>query len=120
MTSGLIPVNRWSVGLIAAACFVLAGVVHFTVDSGAAELWEGALSRVGVVMCAVWLAMPTRTRDAAWAHISWQTLAGGLLGLVMIVRTRVPLKLLIPAALFSAGVYFVLRPRPKTRPQRRA
>lgn len=111
--------NRWSIGLIAASCFALAVLVHFTVHSGAAELWEGSLSRVGVVMCAVWLGLPTRTRDAAWAHISWQTLAGVMLGLVMIVRSKVPLKFLIPAALFSAGVYFVLRPRPKTRPQRR-
>ncbi len=119
MSSGLIPVNRWSIGLIAASCFALAGIVHVTLDGSAAELWEGSLSRVGVVMCAVWLALPSRGGEAAWARISWQTLAGVLLALVMIVRTRVPLKFLIPAALFSAGVYFVLRPRPKTRPQRR-
>ena len=111
--------NRWSIGLIAASCFALAVVMHFTLEGSAAELWEGALSRVGVVMCAVWLALPTRTRDAAWAHISWQTFAGVMLGLVMIVRMRVPLRFLIPGALFTAVVYLVLRPRPKTRPQRR-
>lgn len=111
--------NRWSIGLIAATCFALAAVVHFTLEGSAAELWEGSLSRVGVVMCAVWLALPTRDRDAAWAHLSWQTVAGTLLALIMIVRMRVPLRFLIPAAVFSAVVYVVLRPRPKTRPQRR-
>ncbi len=117
MSSGLIPVNRLSIGLIAASCFALAAGIHFGIGGSGAELWGGSLSRVGVVMCAVWLAMPTLARDTANMRVSWQTGLGVLLAILMVVRTRAPLKFLIPAAIFVVGTYLVLRPKPKTRPR---
>lgn len=112
----MIPVNRFSIGAITLSCWALAGLIWWLGLEGGTEVWQGALSRVGVVMAAVWLAMPTRHRDAAWAHVPWPWLAGTLLFLVAVLRTKAPLKILIPGTLALAGVILVLRPRSKVRP----
>jgi hypothetical protein len=116
MSSGLIPINRLSIGLIAASCFALAAVIQFLVGGSGAELWSGSLSRVGVVMCAVWIAMPTLARDTAQMRVSWQTGFGIFLTVLFVVRSRAPLRFLIPGAIFVVATYLILRPRPKKRP----
>lgn len=116
MSSGLIPINRLSIGLIAASCFLLALAMDYFVGGSGAELWAGSLSRVGVVMCAVWIALPTLMRDTSRMRVSWQTGLGVLLAILMVVRSRAPLKVLIPGAIFAVGTYLILRPRPKKRP----
>lgn len=90
--------------------------MYFSVDDSGTILWAGALSRVGVVMCAVWIAMPTLERDADQMRVSWQTAVGVLLAILMVVRSRAPLRFLIPGAIFAVGTYLILRPKPKKRP----
>ena len=82
MSSGLIPVNRWSIGLIAASCFALAAAIEYGVGGSGAELWSGSLSRVGVVMCTVWIALPNLMRDTSRMQVSWQTGLGVLLAIL--------------------------------------
>jgi hypothetical protein len=67
------------------------------------------------VMAALWMAMPTRTRPAAWAKLNPRSVAAVLLAALAI---RFPLKLLLPIAgiLLIAGVF--LRPRDRVRPPR--
>jgi hypothetical protein len=72
---------------------------------------------VGVVMAAFWLAMPSRTREAAWARVNLWSLLGVLLAIVLIARTRVPLKFLIPGLILLSVTIMILRPRPKHRPR---
>jgi hypothetical protein len=108
LLAGLIAVT-----LLAAAAllWILPGVS----TSQAAVLWRGACGRIGIVMAALWMAMPTRTRPAAWAKLNPRSVAAVSLAALAI---RFPLKLLLPVAgiLIIAGVF--LRPRDRVRPPR--
>jgi len=108
LLAGLIAVT-----LLAAAAllWILPGVS----TSQGAVLWRGACGRIGIVMAALWMAMPTRTRPAAWAKLNPRSVAAVLLAALAI---RFPLKLLLPVAgiLLIAGVF--LRPRDRVRPPR--
>ncbi len=118
MASTEVPVNRALVGILAITCGVLGFITWGLSDPDGGNLWPGAFLRVGTVLGAMWLALPTRSREAAWARVPiWQVL-GVVIALLVVVRTRVPLKLLIPAGLAFGFALLVLRPRPKTRPRR--
>ena len=106
MAEQQISVNRTLVGMIAAACLV-AGLLIGFVDEFA-NLWCAAFVRVGLVMAALWVALPSGDREAAWANISPLTLVGILLfALVFVRRPLVFLPILIGVALIG----FFLRPR---------
>jgi hypothetical protein len=88
----------------------------------------GATARVGIVMAALWLALPSRNRrlalpagnrPSAWANVSFTSVVPLVLAALALFR-RIPFRILIPLAgiLLVAGL--VLRPRPLQRPERRA
>lgn len=118
MSTRNVPVNRAAVGWIALGCLIAAallfGVIQTAPDQGGLVFLQGGLARVGLLMGAVWLALPSRTQDAAWANLSPRTVIALLLA--MVLSTRVNLKILIPAALAVGGLILILRPRPKHRP----
>jgi hypothetical protein len=113
-----VPVNRQLVGILAGVCGLLGVITWSFSDPDGANLWPGAFVRVGTVLGALWLALPTRHREAAWARVPIWKVLGVLLAIILIARTRIPLKLLIPAGLAFALVIVVLRPRGKVRPGR--
>jgi hypothetical protein len=117
MPAPQVPVNRALVGLIALGCGVIGGGWWALEGGSSAPAMPAAFLRVGVVMAAFWLALPTRHREAAWARVNLWNLLAGLLGLVLIARTKFPLKFLIPGLILLAITILVLRPRPKTRPR---
>ncbi len=118
MTSKTIPVNRTMVGLIAFGCLGIAIGLGFTSnwlpDSNSTALLQGGLARVGLLMGAIWLALPGKNQAAAWANVSPWTLIGLLLAVIL--TTRIQLRVLIPAAVVMGVICLVLRPRPKKRP----
>jgi hypothetical protein len=118
MTAPEVPVNRALVGILALGCVAIGGIWWIFEGSGNVGVWPGSFLRVGLIMGAFWLALPTRTREAAWARISLWNLIGGLLALLLVVRAKLPLRLLLPGVLVLAAAIYVLRPRPKTRPRR--
>ncbi|MEM9701423.1 MAG: hypothetical protein AAF907_03120 [Planctomycetota bacterium] len=78
--------SRFGVGLAALACFGLAvGTYAVRPD---AELWWAGAMRVGVVMAALWLALPARGREAAWS--SWDWKAVGVVTLCGLLSFRAP------------------------------
>ncbi len=81
------------------------------------DMWRGAFTRVGLLMSAFWLALPTSGREAAWANVTPSTFFGILLAIVALVR--LPLKIVVPLGVLLAIIGAVLRPRPKKRPQNR-
>jgi hypothetical protein len=119
LSSPQVPVNRQLVGVLALVCVGIAGVFLVTGAEGPSELWQGAFFRVGIVLAAFWLALPSRTREAAWARISLWNLVGVLAVILLVARARVPLKLLVPGALVFALALTLLRPRRKSRPAHR-
>ncbi|MBI1345122.1 hypothetical protein GC163_02420 [bacterium] len=119
MTNTEIPVNRTLVGCLAVGCLVIGGLLEWLVANDAAGLWTGAFVRVGVVLAALWLALPSRTREAAWARVPLWKVLGTAVGLLLIIRSRIPFQLLIPAGILFGIIWIVLRPRPPRYPSAR-
>ncbi len=106
MSQVRVQVNRALVGAIALSCLA-AGAALLWWDSWE-NVWCGAFIRVGLVMSAIWLAMPTSKRDAAWANVSPYTLVGLLIGALLVARY--PRRALPFMAVVLVLAYF-LRPR---------
>jgi hypothetical protein len=121
MSDGKITINRTLVGVLAIGCLTAAVAIWIfaptTEGEDNWEMWRGAFTRVGLLMSAFWLALPTSGREAAWANVTPSTFFGILLAIVALVR--LPLKIVVPVGVLLAIVGAVLRPRPKKRPQNR-
>ena len=113
-----VPINRPLVGILALVCLG-AGATIFFIYRGdeSSQMWQAGFTRVGLVMVALWLALPSRKRNAAWANVSWTTFIGLILALFAVARFKWAV---IPAVLVIAVVGSVLRPREKRRPGTRA
>jgi hypothetical protein len=69
-------------------------------------------------MVAVWIALPTKRRPAAWADISPSTLIGLLLALAVFARSPRMLLQTLPLFAALAVMNFFLKRRPTSRDQR--
>jgi hypothetical protein len=107
-----IAINRTLAGIIAAVCLAAGGVIA-VVDSYE-NVWCAAFVRVGLVTGALWLALPSRHREAAWTNVSPYTLLLVLLAaLIFVKRPLVFLPLLVVLTIIG----FMLRPRGGKRPR---
>ena len=99
--------RRIYVGLLAITS--LAGAVVLLFYPGNDGL-QGALVRVGLVLGAFWLALPTKTRPSAWKGMmsSW-TVPGLIITALLIPR----LKFMFPVLAIIAGIAYFARPRPR-------
>jgi len=119
MSGEKLPVNRALVGFLTLACLGAVLVLWFFApeDDKRWRLILAALVRVGCLMAAFWLALPTRHRKAAWADVSPTTFVGILLAIVGVaVRPRIA----IPILIVLVFIGLVLRPREKKRPGSRS
>lgn len=115
-------VSRPLVGIIALVLlgtWGVMGVLQLTggldSDDSKVRMWWAGFGRVGLVMLAFWLALPSPGRPAAWANLSKPMLIGLLLAVVLVaVRPWIAIPLLAMLAVAS----FFLRPRAKRRPGR--
>ena len=115
MADEKIQINRPLVGLITVGCFIAAGLIwHFRLDDRNG-MWLGGFVRVGILMSTFWLALPTKTRPAAWARVSPWTFFGIILAAFL--STRIKLPVLIPLIAVIVAASFVLKPRAQ-RPRR--
>jgi hypothetical protein len=103
-----------ALSLLAAA--VLLWILPGPSTSQATAMWRGACGRIGIVMAALWMAMPTRTRPAAWSNLNPRSV--GAVGLVALAM-RFPLRLLLPVGGILVVAGMLLRPRRRVRPLRR-
>jgi hypothetical protein len=113
-------VSRTLVGCIAAVLLASAAILTICMDpgaSGAAITWRAACTRVGIVMAAFWLALPSKTRPAAWADLNFTSLAAAVLAGLALVR--MPFRFILPTAGVVLVLGLLLRPRPRQRPERR-
>ena len=119
MARQTININRPLVGICALLCFAGAAVLVMTGrGSGDGQLWVAAGIRVGLLLSAFWLAMPTNTRAAAWANVSPWALVGIAVMAFVVARHPRVLIALFPLLLAVAFIGRVLRPKPKQRPPR--
>jgi hypothetical protein len=103
-------VNRTLVGILAIVCCAAAIVIALTAPEQ--EALGAACLRVGLVLGAFWLALPTRSRPAAWANVSPYVVVAIVVALLFVRQMRV----FIPLLLVVGVLAFFLRPRPKKRP----
>jgi hypothetical protein len=112
-------ISRPLVGAIAAGMLITAAVLFLwlgiPMNAGLAT-WRGALVRLGIVMSAAWLALPSKGRPAAWAKINPTSFAAGFL--VLLALPRLPYRVLLPLAAILLAAGWLLRPRPLKRPPR--
>ncbi len=109
-----VTVNRRLVGCLALA-FLAGAVVAFTSEGDSVNLWQGICTRVGVVLGALWLALPKDGTLGKWAEVSMTKLALIVLGLIVVVRAP---QRYVPILLAVAAIGRYLRPRDKPRPPR--
>jgi len=111
-----IPINRHLVGFAAFLCLGGAAVLWMIhPESGPEEnTWEllkSACTRVGLVMAALWIALP---RTGSSVEVSPKVLLAGLAAFVgAVLRPR----FVIPLLLILAVLTVILRPREKNRRQ---
>lgn len=108
MNERRIPINRALVGIICVACFAAALGLWLKGVDETGELWFAGFIRVGLLMAAFWLALPTQNRDAAWANVSPATFVGLLLAVILMPRYP---RYIIPALVLLVILGFVLRPK---------
>jgi NhaP-type Na+/H+ or K+/H+ antiporter len=109
-----VTINRRLVGYLTLA-FLAGALVAFTQDGDSVNFWQGICTRVGVVLGALWLALPKDGTLGKWAEVSMAKLLVIVLALIVVVRAPqryAPILL----AVVAAGRY--LRPPEKPRPPR--
>jgi len=120
MNDEKITINRSLVGILALLCLGAAIAIWLAnPDSQNGRLWLAGFVRVGLVMCAFWLALPSRHREAAWANVS-PTILIGMVAAILVAALRPKMaRVVIPILFLLAVLSVVLRPREKQRPTSR-
>jgi hypothetical protein len=99
--------RRRRVGWVAIVCLV-AAAGGFAVE-GFESAWAAAASRVGIVLGALWLCLPTKTRPAAWASLSPGKVAAVSIAALFMNRIRI----FLPFLAVAGFIVWALRPRNK-------
>ena len=99
--------RRRRVGWVALVCLcaAVAGLVTSTTD----EFWPAAALRISIVLGALWLCFPTKTRPAAWAALTRGRIVALVIGAILMNR----LKFALPFFGIAAAVIWFIRPRAK-------
>ncbi|MFO1092685.1 MAG: hypothetical protein U0992_05125 [Planctomycetaceae bacterium] len=104
--------NRTLTGVLAVGC-AMAGIALCAVR-GTSDTFGAGLIRAGLVLGALWCALPTRARQAAWAGVSPYAVGGVAIALAVFVRH---LRVLLPLTVGLAFVAYLLRPRKPRAPR---
>lgn len=109
-----LAVRKLIVGLVALACLATAGSLWaFTADAGTNPV-TAVTTKLGLMLAALWLALPSRGESLAWQRILPPVVAG-LAVLALIGRNVRILVFALPAALIAGIALAFLRPRTKRR-----
>src|SRR4051812_32129403 len=106
-----VTINRTLVGMIAVVMLSAAGTLWFF--AGNQNMWTGACLKVGLVVAALWLALPAISRRDTWGTTTWPTLIGGLAVLLVLTGKRVDFRIVLPMLFGVAITIMVLRPKSK-------
>ena len=116
--------NEWTTagrksmaGILALLCLAVAGALWLLKENPEQDLATSAFTKVGIVMAALWLALPSRGDASGWDRAFPIGIAVIVLLSVLRVKGRF-LLYAIPAAILFAVVATLLRPRSRRRPRR--
>ena len=110
-----VTINRALVGTIAVAMLGGAGVLW--PFAGSQNIWIGACLKVGLVMGALWLALPTISRHGSFGQASWATVIGAIALLLVLTGKNANFRIILPMLVVVGGLIAILRPRSKSRPR---
>lgn len=109
-----ITVNRSLVGWLALGC-VGGAAASFFLEADQVNIWQSILTRVGIVLTALWMALPKDGTLGNWANVSVSTLVGIVLAIFVVARNP---RQSLPMLIVVAVIGYFLRPREKRRPPR--
>lgn len=105
--------NRLLVLVITLTCFAAAGVLWAMGAAAEQQLAFSGLIRVGVCMGALWLALPSSRRSAAWRGLSPWVIVAIAVAVFLIPRLRFSIPIVIGMLLLGMFV------KPKRKPGRK-
>ena len=114
-TSQNITINRALVGILASLMLVGAGVLW--IFAGSQNMWTGACLKVGLVMGALWLALPTISRRGNLGQASLGAIVGFMAMILILTGKRVDFRIVLPMLIGAGITIMVLRPKSKSRPR---
>ncbi len=101
----LLRKKRIHVGLIAVVCLIAAFALNWFPEH---EGLQGAMVRVGILLSAFWLVLPTKDRPAAWKKLSSNWVIGmAVVGAIAMPRARA----MFPVIAIIIGIAMFARPR---------
>lgn len=106
-----LTINRTLVGVIGLVLLIAAAVLGLLGTDRGQDLWAGACLKVGLVMSAFWLALPSLTRSEVLGRMTWGALIAAIAIALVVGRIKVPLSVVIPVALGFFLLIRVLGPR---------
>ncbi|WP_010588188.1 hypothetical protein [Schlesneria paludicola] len=114
-TSQTLTINRALIGILSSIMLVSAGALW--VFAGSQNMWTGACLKVGIVMAALWLALPTISRRGNLGQASWGAVIGFMALLVILTSKRVDFRIVLPMLIGAAIAIMILRPKSKSGPR---
>lgn len=114
MSNQQVTINRPLVGWLALIC-IAGAVASFFLEAKDVNVWQGILTRVSIVLTALWMALPKDGTLGNWASVSVTTLIAIVASIFVVARDP---KRFLPILLAVAAVARFLRPREKSRPPR--
>ena len=109
-----VTINRGLVGWLALASLLGAGA-SFVFEGEDVNVWQGIFTRVGIVLTALWMALPKDGTLGNWANVSVTTLIAIVAAIFVVARNP---RQSVPVLLAVAAIGRFLRPRDKPRPPR--
>jgi len=106
-----VTINRTLVGVIGLVLLIAAAILGWMGPEGGRDMWAGACLKVGLVMSAFWLALPSLTRSDVLGRMTWGALIASIAIALVIGRVKVPLNIVVPVALAFFFLIRVLGPR---------
>ena len=78
-------------------------------------MWTGACLKVGLVMAALWIALPSISRQGRLGQASWVAIVATIAVALVLTGKRVDLRLILPVLIGMAIAMMILRPRSRNR-----
>ena len=99
--------------MIAVALFGFAGISW--IFTGGQDLWTGTCLKVGLIMGALWLALPVISRNGNWGETTWRTVIGMMVVVLVLIKSRVDFRIIVAMFVGVIVATTFLRPRSGTR-----
>lgn len=106
-----VTINRALIGIVAAILLGGAGICWFFV--GSQNMWTGACLKVGLVVAALWLALPTITRRDNWGETSLGVIVGFTGLALFLISKRIDIRIVLPILAVLGIAVSLMRPKSK-------